>query len=261
MPIIVEQADWANLAGFLSKLALHPGKLLQAFLLRASLGAATYHHGAWVKSAEGDGKLSRIQIQSGSRTFSVDCDYLAIAYGFVPNTELAQLLGCGMKNGLAAVDEYQRSTISGVLCAGELTGLGGVDRSLVEGEIAGCAAAGRDDLALKCFPMRERAHRFADGLNQAFALRKQLQLLPEERTIVCRCEDVPHGKLNGAESWRSAKLHFRCGMGPCQGRICGPAVEFLYGWNRQSVRPPIFPVRVTSLISESKYIIEEGINK
>jgi hypothetical protein len=41
----------------------------------------------------------------------------------------------------------------------------------------------------------------------------------------------------------------RCGMGPCQGRVCGPAVRHLLGWNPESVRPPVSPARVHSLIS------------
>ncbi|PYV59898.1 MAG: pyridine nucleotide-disulfide oxidoreductase, partial [Acidobacteria bacterium] len=36
-------------------------------------------------------------------------------------------------------------------------------------------------------------------------------------------------------------------MGPCQGRVCGPATEFLLGWTPDSVRPPIFPARLQSL--------------
>jgi len=37
-------------------------------------------------------------------------------------------------------------------------------------------------------------------------------------------------------------------MGPCQGRVCGPAVEFLFGWQVESVRPPVFPVRIESML-------------
>jgi hypothetical protein len=47
--------------------------------------------------------------------------------------------------------------------------------------------------------------------------------------------------------WREAKLHTRCGMGPCQGRICGPATEYLFGWNAGHARPPVFPARVSTL--------------
>jgi hypothetical protein len=64
---------------------------------------------------------------------------------------------------------------------------------------------------------------------------------------VCRCEDVPLSRLRQYTSWRASKLQTRCGMGPCQGRVCGPATQFLFRWNPDSVRPPIFPVRVESL--------------
>ncbi len=49
--------------------------------------------------------------------------------------------------------------------------------------------------------------------------------------------------------WTDAKLQTRCGMGPCQGRICGPALEALFGWRNASVRPPIFPIPIAALCS------------
>jgi hypothetical protein len=84
-------------------------------------------------------------------------------------------------------------------------------------------------------------------LNSAFALRKELKTLPKPDTIVCRCEDVPFGPVSQYNSWKSAKLQTRCGMGLCQGRVCGPAAEFLFGWRLDSVRPPIFPVELRHL--------------
>jgi hypothetical protein len=78
-------------------------------------------------------------------------------------------------------------------------------------------------------------------------LRPELKSLAKPDTIVCRCEDVQYARLEQRPSWRSAKLQARCGMGPCQGRICGPATEFLFGWTPESVRPPIFPAKIESL--------------
>jgi len=46
----------------------------------------------------------------------------------------------------------------------------------------------------------------------------------------------------------------RCGMGACQGRVCGPAAEFLYGWERAGVRPPVLPARVSTLAAELELI-------
>ena len=146
------------------------------------------------------------------------------------------------------VDEFQQTTVTNVYSAGETTGIGGLELSLVEGEIAGLAAAGKHQAARELFPFRAKQRKFADLLNRTFALRAELKQLTTPETIVCRCEDVTLERLRAHDSWRAAKLQTRCGMGPCQGRICGGAVEFLFGWRAESVRPPILPVKIDSLI-------------
>src|SRR5262249_58581679 len=97
------------------------------------------------------------------------------------------------------------------------------------------------------FNERARYRRFAQSLNRTFALRPELKSLARPDTFVCRCEDVTYSRMQAYDSWRAAKLQTRCGMGPCQGRVCGPAAQFLFGWGMESVRPPMFPVRVDSL--------------
>jgi hypothetical protein len=54
-------------------------------------------------------------------------------------------------------------------------------------------------------------------------------------------------------SFRAAKLHTRCGMGPCQGRICGTAVRYLFGWNAGTVRPPVLPASFAALAAVSEH--------
>jgi hypothetical protein len=122
-----------------------------------------------------------------------------------------------------------------------------LELSLVEGEIAGLAASGKHESARALFPFRAKQRKFANLLNRTFALRDELTKLPLPETIVCRCEDVTFERLREHHSWRAAKLQTRCGMGPCQGRVCGGAVEFLFGWRAESVRPPILPVKIDSL--------------
>ena len=50
---------------------------------------------------------------------------------------------------------------------------------------------------------------------------------------------------------RKAKLYTRAGMGPCQGRVCGAALEFLYGWPADTVRLPAEPTLLSTLTAES----------
>jgi NADPH-dependent 2,4-dienoyl-CoA reductase/sulfur reductase-like enzyme len=176
---------------------------------------------------------------------------LAVGFHLVANTELAQLLRCDCEHGLVVVDPLQETSVKGIYCVGEATGIGGVEKAQIEGRIAAFAVSGKTDQARSLSKLRNRQMLFVDGLASTFRLRDELRTLATNETVVCRCEDVPHGNLVSCHSWREAKLHTRCGMGPCQGRVCGPATQFLYGWEAPLPRPPIFPVDVGTLAGSS----------
>ena len=243
--LIAEQAALRQLAKFGLGLV---GKMSQAFSLKRQLRGVRYLSGCWVVAAHGDEKLESVTLSRGGKRWQVQCDYLACGFHLVPNVELAELLGCAIENGSVKVDQYQQTSVANVYSAGEATGIGGLELSLVEGEIAGLAIAGKHEEARSLFPIREQQRKFAKLLNNTFTLRDELKQLPAPETIVCRCEDVTFERLREHHSWRAAKLQTRCGMGPCQGRVCGAAVEFLFDWRAESVRPPVLPVRVESLI-------------
>jgi NADPH-dependent 2,4-dienoyl-CoA reductase/sulfur reductase-like enzyme len=249
---IFEQAPFSRLAGLgLRMMLAQPGKLAEGALYRLQTLRAAYHFGSWVKQVEGRGRVERVWITGGGKDHALECDWLACGFHLVPNLELPYLLGCKIAEGYVAVDTLQQSSVPGVACVGELTGIGGLEKALVEGQIAGLAAAGRESTALALAPQRRRQQKFAMRLGRAFALREELRGLPTEQTIVCRCEDVTHNALAACASWREAKLHTRCGMGACQGRVCGAATEFLYGWKSADSRPPVYPVRVSTLAAET----------
>jgi NADPH-dependent 2,4-dienoyl-CoA reductase/sulfur reductase-like enzyme len=243
--LIAEQARLSSVLPFAA------GKLGQAILLQLELFGVPYRFGCRPVRAEGEQRVQRVWFRKGTHAFSEDVDYAAIGWGLVPNTELARLLGCSV-NGGVEVDELQQTSVPAVYCAGEATGIGGVDLAQIEGAIAGCAATGDETAARSLFRQRGKAGELARSLHAAFALGPELKQLPEPATIVCRCEDVRFGRLQPAASFREAKLHTRCGMGPCQGRICGPAARFLFGWGEELVRPPILPTSVKTLICSSQ---------
>lgn len=245
--LIAEQTSSLKLAKFGVAL-VSAGKSKQAFELKQRLKTVEYLNGCWPVAAHGDQKLTSVTLFRGGKTWQVECDYLACGFHLVPNLELAELLECKIENGAVSVDDFQQTSTPNVYAAGEATGIGGLELSLVEGEIAGLAVANKQQEARKLFSVREKGRRFARILNETFALRDELRDLAKNDTIVCRCEDVTFGRLQAHDSWRAAKLQTRCGMGPCQGRVCGPAVEFLFDWKVESVRPPILPVRVESLL-------------
>ena len=245
--LIAEQAPWRRLVRFVAGLWKYPGKLVQAVSLKGQLSGVRFVTSCWPIAAEGDGQLENVTLHGPGGDWTEACDYLACGFGLVPNLELARLLGCNIEKKVVTVDEWQESSVPGIYCAGELTGIGGVELSLVEGQIAGYAAAGRNNEARGYFRQRLKLQGFSESLNRSFALRNELRLLASPDTLVCRCEDVSLKSLQRHRSWRDAKLQTRCGMGPCQGRICGTAAEFLLGWGVDSVRPPLLPARMSSL--------------
>lgn len=245
---IAEQAPRRRLIRFGLSLLTNPRRLGQAISLKRQLGDIPYLTDCYPVAADGEEQVRRVILQQGAKIWQVDCDYLACAFHLVPNLELASLLDCRIASGRVVVDKYQQTSTPNIFSAGEATGVGGLDLSLVEGRIAGYVASGNLPAAQRLTGQRDRARRFADLLERTFVPTEVLRELPSDRTIVCRCEDVSLGSLRHHQSWRAAKLQTRCGMGPCQGRVCGPAVEWLLGWRHESVRPPVLPARVETLL-------------
>lgn len=250
--MVLEQAARRDLAAFSIALATQPHKLAQAVRYRWQTRGISYHTGAWPVRANGKEKLESLRYFYGGLEHTVGCDYLACGFHLIPNTELASLLGCELTAAGVHIDEFQRTTVTNVYCAGETAGIGGLDLALVEGQIAGIAAAGFPHRAKPLMAERLRQRSFATRLEKTFAIRSEIRSIADAETIICRCEDVRKKQLEEHTSWRAAKLLTRCGMGPCQGRVCGSACEFLFQWNVGAQRLPIHPTRIASLMSHSQ---------
>jgi NADPH-dependent 2,4-dienoyl-CoA reductase/sulfur reductase-like enzyme len=87
-------------------------------------------------------------------------------------------------------------------------------------------------------------------MERVFTPRPELRALATPETIVCRCEDVACGAIDRAWSPRQAKLYTRAGMGACQGRVCGAALQFLYGWPADSIRLPAAASLYATLLAD-----------
>jgi NADPH-dependent 2,4-dienoyl-CoA reductase/sulfur reductase-like enzyme len=247
--VVCEQAPLSRLMRFAAGMLTEPAKLWQGAQYRMTIRHTRYLTSAWPIAAHGSDRIESVTLQRAGKQWEVPCDYLGCGFHLVPNVELAELLGCHIEDGFVATDEMLQTSVPGVYCAGEPTGIGGVDLSLLEGRIAALAATGRLDKARTLAGQRRRKLGFVRALNRVCPLDPRLRDLATDDTILCRCEDVRFGRLSERTGWRDAKLHTRCGMGPCQGRICGTAAEFFFGWRPDSVRPPLFPASVSSLAS------------
>ncbi len=145
-----------------------------------------------------------------------------------------------------------------VLIAGDGAGIGGAAAAVLSGRIAARGLAGRDATGLLAARRQSlAARRLLDSL---FAPRPPRL---DDATPVCRCEEVTAGAVraaaaSGCQGMNQLKAYTRCGMGPCQGRMCGPvAIEVLAAARRVSVsaieplrtRFPTKPIRVGDLTS------------
>lgn len=252
---LVEQAGSAQVSRFARSLLRTPAKLLQAARMRAGLWATPYLLDAYVVDALGDSRVRQARVRHHGEDRLLACDRIACAYGLLPNTGLAAALGCrvGMQAGVDAieVDQWQATSVPDVFAVGECTGVGGMELSAVEGRIGALAAVGENERARALFAERARYQRFAQHMHTAFELNARLRTLAAPDTLFCRCEDVSYRDMAQHTSWRDAKLHTRCGMGPCQGKICGAAAAFCFGWEgsgAQMLRPPFSPTRIETLL-------------
>lgn len=248
LQLVAEQAESSAVFRFGLGLWAQPAVLAQAIRYRAGFLKSPYRTGTWIKAAEGKSSLQRVTMTNGEKLWTIECDLLCAAFGLVPNAELARLAGCRLQDGFVAIDKHQETSIEGVYAAGEPTGIGGVDLALAEGSLAGYSAAGRSDEAREWVLRCEEQRGYVAKLTSGFQLRPELKQLAAAETVVCRCEDVRLGAINPEWTMRQAKLYTRAGMGPCQGRVCGAALQHLYGWTPEVPHAPVEPVPVSALL-------------
>jgi NADPH-dependent 2,4-dienoyl-CoA reductase/sulfur reductase-like enzyme len=248
--VVAEQASRGAVMRFAASLWKSPSIVAQAVRYRSRFLSSSYSTGTWVTAANGTDSIESVTLTNGRRNWRVETDYLCTGYGLIPNIELARLLGCDTRDGAVTVDSAQRTSAENVFAVGEATGIGGAPLSIAEGEIAGLTVGSRaappDSLRRRRANLDMSARRMLD----TFAPRAELRSLATTDTVVCRCEDVSFGALQGAACARQAKLYTRAGMGPCQGRTCMPALEFLLGWQPDTVRSPAEPAAVSVLSSD-----------
>jgi NADPH-dependent 2,4-dienoyl-CoA reductase/sulfur reductase-like enzyme len=252
--LIAEQASPAAMVRFTAGLWRMPKKIREALRYRAATLRTSYRFGVWVVAAHGDGRVQKVELTNGRRTWTTRCDLLCCSYGLVPNTELARLLGCAIQNESVMVDRFQRTDQDTIYCVGESTGIGGVELSLAEGQVAAAHILDRSAEVKPLLAARDRLAEFSARLATTFAPRAELRARVRPETVVCRCEDVPWSDLDPAWTLRQAKLYTRLGMGPCQARVCGPAMRYLCGWRSDTIRPPLKPCRVATLGGQSSLV-------
>ena len=243
-----------------------------------------------VMAAEGEAQVRRVHVGAvgregtpiSGRLREFDVDTLVVGNGLVPGGEIPRLLHADLtfdrrRGGwIPSRDAFMRTSVAGLYAIGDGAGIRGAEPARLEGEVAGLTAAmdngniSPDEHRRQTGPLLRLLGSyapFADAMAAMMALREADVAAIAPDTVVCRCEDVTRGDIDkaagsGARDVSQMKHFTRCGMGPCQGRMCGDvAAELLaraLGVPRETVgfwtgRPPLRPVQLGSLVGAFDY--------
>lgn len=206
---------------------------------------------------------------------TVSCDTLCIGYGFIPFNALSVTLGVEQEwdpfNAcyIPKRNMFMETNIKGVYSIGDGTSIGGARLALLEGQIAGVAAAQQLGKSKK-HPEKyisgiatalSRERRFKKMYTDIFTPGFGIYELSEENTILCRCEGITTADIRraidlGADTSGEIKIITRAGMGDCQGRMCSHLIanivaretnKSLLEVGQFQPRPPVFPVPIENL--------------
>ncbi|HEV7257214.1 MAG TPA: NAD(P)/FAD-dependent oxidoreductase [Bosea sp. (in: a-proteobacteria)] len=215
-----------------------------AYTAQAMIAGTPLLNGVKPIAVEGTERVEALVLRDASgRERRFACDAVALGYGLKPETQLADLAGAefaydrDFRLFLPKADAFGRVR-RGLYLAGDGARIGGADAAEASGALAAHAVLAdlglqQDIAAIR--PLARRVQRLRDfqrGLARAFAWpSRQIGALPDE-TVLCRCERVTVGEVRGAMTKglgpvevNRVKAMTRCGMGRCQGRVCGPALQ------------------------------------
>jgi NADPH-dependent 2,4-dienoyl-CoA reductase/sulfur reductase-like enzyme len=249
-------------------------------MLRALRRAGvTFHRGATELAVEGDHAVRALRFVSEDGAERIETRVVLLHQGVVPNTQFTWSLRAEHRWDEAQLcfvpvtDDWGALDLEGFYVAGDGRGIGGALAAALQGQLAALGAAN----ALGRLPAAERDRRaaplraelaghlrvrpFLDALYRP----KTQNRIPADDVIVCRCEEVTAGTLRehvklGCTGPNQAKSFGRCGMGPCQGRLCGLTVtEVIAEATQRSpaevgyyrIRPPIKPITLGELAREA----------
>lgn len=278
---VLDTTPGANLraaAGLLPRAFLAGPEVRKGLAWRRALARSgvPFHTGVSGLVIEGNERTKRVTASSRGHSLAFDCGLVLLHEGVVPSTQLPMVAGVEHHYDERQAawhvrsDAFGRTNQQAILVAGDCAGIGGAELAAAEGLLAGIAAAidlGRLDVASgerlagpprALLTRKAPLRRFLDVLARP---RQEVLVPPHDETIVCRCEEVTAGELRrmaglGCTGPNQAKAFSRCGMGPCQGRMCAltAAQVLAHAAGRPvaqagvfRVRPPVKPVTVGEL--------------
>jgi len=278
---LLDVTPWRNWLKALPKL---PAALLARHYIVSGLGYQRDLHRAGVREihgisglqAVGEEQLTAVRFRHRGKSRTIETGLLLTHFGLLPHTQLTRDAGCAhdwddrQVCWRPRVDDWGNSSVPGIGVAGDNAAIGGARAA----GHAGRLAAFETLRALGWIDTAERDRRAAadrQWLAADLRIRPFLETLyrpspdtldvEEDATIVCRCEEITAGEIRralreGHTEVNQVKYLTRCGMGPCQGRQCGPALTHILAAAQGRpvdavgafrIRPPVRPITLAQL--------------
>jgi len=279
------RGQWRSAAPYAVDFLRSPYLAKGLSILRDARRATRLVGGVQQLEALGGDSLQRVRFVAGGRSEELPVDLLLLHQGVVPNINLSNAIGCAQRWDEAqlafvpVVDRWGASSVAGVTIAGDGAGIAGARAAEARGRLAGLHTVhmlGRLDAAARdraAAPVRTELARFTRGRAFVDAMYRPAEAfrIPAGETIVCRCEEVTAQQVIdtvklGCTGPNQMKSFLRCGMGPCQGRLCGLTVTELIARERQAppgevghyrLRFPVKPITLGELAALPE--TDEGI--
>lgn len=219
----------------------------------------------------GEDHAEGIRFRHKGKSREISAGLVLLHQGIVPNTQLSWSLRAEHRWDAAQLcwtpvtDDAGRLGETQIHVAGDSRRIVGALASAIQGRLSVLAMHERKGGTAQPGHKAELQRQLA----RYTALRPFLDVLyrpldehriPADHVTVCRCEEVTAGEVRsyvdlGCLGPNQTKSFGRCGMGPCQGRLCGLTVTEIIAAARKvapgevgyyRIRPPIKPIHLGS---------------
>ncbi len=215
-----------------------------AMLGRLAASSTPWFRGASDLRLLGERSVEAITFRHGRRTHRIATRTVLLHHGVVPSLQVTLGVGAVTRWStrqlcfVPVLDAWGESSRAGLFIAGDGAGILGAEAAVLTGRLAALRIAGRvrevpyesDAAAIRReLASFRRARAFLDVL---YRPKDEIRRPVDPATIVCRCEVVTAGTVRDTAALsrsgpNQVKFFSRCGMGPCQGRLCGLTVTEL----------------------------------
>jgi len=195
--------------------------------------------------ALGQKEINRVEFDKKNILQSINTKHLFLHQGVIPNIQLTLSLGCNHfwdKNQLCwrpSLDENYETSVNNIFSIGDSSGIVGAHASQLQGELVIAKIAKNLDIMNNKLEIKNNK-KIISNLKKDLRIRPFLEKLYEpskkflipnnKKTIICRCEEVTLEQIIEIINFvkndcNELKSFVRCGMGPCQGRMCGSTIS------------------------------------